>query len=146
MQNSQKPKFEIRDEIASADFIFDAYGDSLNELFASCAAACFSAMTDLEKVAPTREFSMELRGDDIEELLYGFISEIIYLKDLEKVFFSVFDVDIGSDRKSLKAVVAGETIDYNKHTIKTDVKAATYHDLQITKLDGGFRAHMVLDL
>jgi SHS2 domain-containing protein len=142
----KEPKFEIRDDIASADFIFDAYGDSLNELFVSCATACFSAMTDLETVAPIKEFSIELNGDNAEELLYGFISEIIYLKDIEKIFLSAFDVDIAPDRKSLKAVVTGEPIDYDKHTIKTDVKAATYHELEISKLDGGFKAHMVLDL
>jgi SHS2 domain-containing protein len=139
-------KFEICEEIASADYIFDAYGASLNELFAACAAACFSAMTDLEKVAPVTEFSVVINGDDVEELLYNFISELVYLKDIEKMFFSVFDVEIAPGHKSLKADVTGEPINYDKHTIMTDVKAATYHDLKITRIDGGFKAHMVIDL
>ena len=145
MQN-KKYRFELVEEIASADYIFDAYGDSLNELFAACAAACFSAMTDIEKVDPVKEFSMELQADNIEELLYGFISELIYLKDVEKTFYSVFNVDISSDQKSLKAAVVGERIDYDKHIIRIDVKAATYHDLKIEKIDGAYKAHMILDL
>ncbi len=139
-------KFEVFENVASADYLFDAYGNDLNELFAACAWACFSAMTDPEKVSPASEFTLELQGESVEELLYNFISELIYLKDAKKIFLSAFDVTIASDNSSLNAVVAGESIDYNMHTIKTDVKAATYHDLRIEKIDGGYKAHMLLDL
>jgi SHS2 domain-containing protein len=142
----QKYRFEICDEYPSADFIFDAYGDNLNELFAACASACFFAMTDPEKITPVKEFAFELRGDNPEELLYSFISELIYLKDTEKVFLSVFNVEIAPDGKSLLAAVTGEPINYDRHTIKTDVKAATYHDLKIEKVSGGYKARMILDL
>ncbi len=143
---SRKYKFEICENVASADYLFDAYGRDLNELFAACAWACFSAMTNPEKVRPSSEFTLELQGESVEELLYNFISELIYLKDAKKIFLSAFDVTIASDNSSLNAVVAGESIDYNMHTIKTDVKAATYHDLRIEKIDGGYKAHMLLDL
>jgi SHS2 domain-containing protein len=141
-----KYRFEICEEYPSADFIFDAYGNDLNELFAACASACFYAMTDLEKIKPVKEFAIELKADSAEELLYSFISELIYLKDTEKVFLSVFNVKIVPDGKSLLAAVSGESIDYDRHTIKTDVKAATYHDLKIEKVSGGYKARMILDL
>jgi SHS2 domain-containing protein len=141
-----KLRFEICDDFASGDFIFDAYGNNLNELFAACAAACFHAITDLEKVRPVRKITVEQNGENPEELLYNFISELIYLKDAEKLFLSEFDIDISPDRKALKAIVAGESIDYDRHTIKTDVKAATYHDLKIEKVDSGYKVRMVLDL
>ncbi len=134
------------ENFASADYLFDAYGNNLNELFAACAWACFSAMTNPEKVRPSSEFSVELEAENVEELLYNFISELIYLKDVKRLFLSAFDINIAADKRSLKAVVAGESIDYNMHTIKTDVKAATYHDLRIEKTDGGYKARMLLDL
>ncbi len=142
----KKYKFEVCENVASADYLFNAYGHDLNELFAACAWACFSAMTDPEKIRPASEFSLELEAENIEELLYSFISELVYLKDVEKIFLSAFNINISSDKRSLKAVVAGESIDYNKHTIKTDVKAATYHDLIIERLGDGYRAQMLLDL
>jgi SHS2 domain-containing protein len=141
-----KLRFEICDDFASGDFIFDAYGNDLNELFAACAAACFHALTDLEKVRPVRKITLEQNGEYPEELLYNFISELIYLKDTEKLFLSDFDIDISPDRKALKAIVAGEPIDYDRHTIKTDVKAATYHNLKIEKVFNGYKVRMVLDL
>jgi SHS2 domain-containing protein len=139
-------KYKVCDDFATADYIFDAYGDTLNELFAACAAACFHAITDLEKVQPLKVLKFEIKADNIEDLLFSFISELIYLKDTEKLFLSEFDIDISPDRKILKAVVAGEPIDYDKHTIKTDVKAATYHNLKIDKTDSGYKVRMLLDL
>jgi SHS2 domain-containing protein len=138
--------FNINEDHTSGDFLFEAYGDTLNELFAACAAACFYAMTDLEKIRPVKEYSLELKGESAEDLLYNFISELIYMKDVEKVFLSVFNIEIAPDCQFLNATVMGEPIDYKKHTIKTDVKAATYHDLTIQKLETGFQARMMLDL
>ncbi len=48
-------RFKIIDEIASADFVFEAYGKTLNELFCNCAYACSFAMANPEKVEKTRK-------------------------------------------------------------------------------------------
>ncbi|MEE8417325.1 MAG: archease, partial [candidate division Zixibacteria bacterium] len=82
----------------------------------------------------------------IEELLYNYIAELIFIKDAEKVFLSQFDIDISPDNTILKAVVRGELIDYNKHIIKIDVKAVTYHDLHVRVEKEGYSARMILDL
>jgi SHS2 domain-containing protein len=62
------------------------------------------------------------------------------------IFLSKFDIDIDVDDLSLKSIAWGERIDYNKHEIKTDVKAVTYHNLQIKKLQKGFEVKVILDL
>jgi SHS2 domain-containing protein len=143
---ARNDKFEIIEEGATADFVFEAYGETLNQLFANCAEACFFAMTDIERVEPVKEFNILVDGDNIDELLFSFIAELIYLKDTEKIFFSRFDVDVASDEKSLKAVVTGDHIDYIDHVIKTDVKAVTFHSLQIKKDDYGYTTRVILDL
>lgn len=138
--------FRIAEDISSADYVFDAWGESLEELFRTCALACFSAMTepDLVENRFTREFGVE--ADNIDDLLYNFMAELIYMKDVEKLFLSHFDLKIDADGRSLKAVVGGETIDYNRHVIKTDVKAVTYHGLHVRDEDGRFTVRMILDL
>ncbi len=138
--------FKIVEDIVSGDFVFDAAGNTLEELFTSCAEACFSAMTKLTKVEAADEFSISIEGDDFEELLFNFLSELIYLKDTEKTFFSKFEVSISEDSKSLKSLALGEKIDYDKHEIKTDVKAVTYHKMKIVRIDGGFKVRVILDL
>lgn len=143
---SRDTKYKIVEDGTSADFVVDVHGKTLNELFANSAEACFFAMTNIDKVRPVRELNLIVDADNIDELLYNFISELIYLKDIEKMFFSRFDVNISVDEKSLKAVVAGDIIDYINHEIKTDVKAITYHDLHIKNSDDGFMTRIVFDL
>lgn len=139
-------KIEIIEDHASADFVFDAYGRSLPDLFEACARAAFSVMTELSKVDICIERIIELNAEDINELLYAFISELIYLKDAEKLFFREFEIQVSDDNKSLTAAVKGERIDFNRHIIKTDVKAATYHDLEIKFENGYHKTRMILDL
>ena len=54
--------------------------------------------------------------------------------------------EIDIDRMSLNSVARGERIDYNKHDIKGDVKAVTYHNLQVKKTGDGYRVRVILDL
>ena len=143
---TKKPKFRVVEDTTSADFVFEAYGISTNELFANCALACFYAMTDPAIVDPVKSYKLEVKGQTIEDLLYNYMAELIFIKDTEKVFLSQFDVDILPDNTALKAVVRGALIDYNKHIIKTDVKAVTYHDLHVRADKEGYSVRMILDL
>ncbi len=143
---TKRPKFRVVEDTTSADFVFEAYGASANELFANCALACFYAMTDPTTVDPVKSYRLEVKGETIEDLLYNYMAELIFIKDTEKVFLSQFDVDILPDNTALKAIVRGEPIDYNKHIIKTDVKAATYHDLHVRADKEGYSTRMILDL
>lgn len=138
--------FEVIEDLVSGDYAFVARGKDLGELFSSCAEACFSAMTDLSKVDPVLSRAVNIGADNLEDLLFNFLAELIYLKDTEKLFFVKFDMEFGANNYSLKAVAHGEAIDYNKHEIRTDVKAVTYHNLEVRKTDGGFEARVILDL
>jgi SHS2 domain-containing protein len=143
---TKRPRFKVIEDTTSADFVFEAYGLNANELFANCALGCFYAMTDPTTIDTVKSYELEIKGETIEELLYNYMAELIFIKDSEKVFLSQFDVAITSDNTALKAVVRGESIDYNKHVIKTDVKAVTYHDLHVRVDREGYSARMILDL
>jgi SHS2 domain-containing protein len=144
--NDLKCKFEIIEDHASGDFVFDAYGLTLSELFETCAIAAFGVVTDLGRVEPLIERVIELTADDANDLLFSFISELIYLKDVEHIFFCEVNINIAADNKSLDAIVKGERIDFEKHIIKTDIKAVTYHDLNIISDGPYYKTRMILDL
>jgi len=138
--------FRIIEDIVSGDFVFEAFGKTVEELFESCAKACFSAMTELSKVDTAEKFPVDVDAENIEDLLFNFLAELIFLKDTEKIFLSEFDIKIDIDKFSLNSVAWGEMIDYNKHDIRTDVKAVTYHNLQVRQVEGEFRVRAILDL
>ncbi|KPJ48916.1 MAG: hypothetical protein AMJ41_03970 [candidate division Zixibacteria bacterium DG_27] len=142
-----KPGYRYIDEIAPADQAFEAWGASLEELFCSCAKATFEVMTDLSKVEPEKSFAIEIETETLDELLYLFLSEIIYLKDTERSFYSEFDLRIEAGNEfRLSGKVSGEKIDSERHVLKTDVKAVTYHQFQVKKRKDGYYARVVLDL
>jgi SHS2 domain-containing protein len=44
------------------------------------------------------------------------------------------------------AEVSGETINPDRHTIFTEIKAVTFHGLRLEKSDNGWEAQIILDL
>ena len=137
--------FKIIEEGAFADFEFEASAGSLEELFAVCGQAAFEAMTDLSEVELKETVNFEVEGATLEDLLFAFLAELIYLKDVQKIFFREFNVEIEGNYK-LKCAAKGESIDRDKHDLRTDVKAVTYHKLKVVKNDYGFNARVILDL
>ena len=140
------PNFKFLEDIAIADAAFEAYGDTLEELFESCALATFEVMVDTKNVKPEQKEEMLIKDLNLDDLLFDFISELIYLKDARKIFFSKFDLKISKNEEySLQGVIWGEKIDYKKQEIRRDVKAITYHMLEVKKMDSKWRAQVILD-
>lgn len=119
----------------------------MEELFTSCAEATFEVMTDLSKVDSKEPYPLEIQTESLEELLYLFLSELIYLKDTENVLFAEFDLVIETGKAfKLSGKVRGETIKPEKHILRTDVKAVTYYQFQVKETEDGYYARVVLDL
>jgi SHS2 domain-containing protein len=86
-----------------------------------------------------------VRGEDIDSLLIEWLNELIYLFDVKHILFNHFDIT-NLTHNELQAICYGEDFNTMKHTIKVEVKAATYHMLKIDKGDDGFRAKVILDI
>ena len=140
------PNFKFLEDIAIADAAFEAYGDTLEELFETCALATFEVMVDTKHVKPEQKEEIQIKDLNLDDLLFDFISELVYLKDAHKVFFSKFDLHINKKEEyELDGTVWGEKIDYKKQEIRRDVKAITYHMLEVKEMDNGWRAQVILD-
>ncbi len=128
----------------TADIGVRANGKDLEEAFAEAAKGLFSVMTDIEKVDSVGEYHIEMSARDHEELLVDFLSELVYLFEVESLLFSEFEVDIKSnDEKTLLVKARGERIDHDKHELKKAVKAVSYHDI---KVDPKGEIQVILDV
>ncbi len=145
---SDQYQYEFIDEVATADAAFRAWGDDLNGLFASCAAALFATIVELEEITLVTSQRVECRSTDLERLLYEWLSELVYLKDTRRELYSHFEVKISeaAEEVQLVAEVGGEQFDPLRHQARVDVKAVTYHRLKIEKTETGFEAFVILDL
>ncbi len=136
-------KFEIIEH--TADVGIAAYGTDLREAFANAAYGLFSLITDIDSVGEDVRHDVEVTADNREELLVAWLSELIYLFEVEGVLFSRFDI-AGLGEKKLKAACFGERIDPRRHDIKTGVKAATYHMLRVEQGEDGCRVQVLFDI
>ena len=138
-------KFKFVD-ITTADVAFEAYGKDLNELFANSALAMFEVMVNTEEIEPKVERKVELEANDLEGLLFEWLNELLFYYGSENLAFSRFEVEVDEKELKLKAKCFGEEINPARHETKTEVKAATYHNLEIKKEDGSWRARVILDI
>ena len=147
-------KFRFLDNVAIADTAFEAFGKNENELFENAATALFEEMVDTRKVSEKIKKKIKLRNENLENLLYDFLSELIYIKDVDGVVFGEFKVKIRSakDKKTRNAIYdldadcSGEKIDYSKKEFRNDVKAVTLHLFKIEKTKKGHKVTVVLDI
>ncbi len=127
----------------TSDVLFEAYGRDLKELFENSAYALFSVICQIEKVEPKIEKKIEVLGEDVKDLLFNWLQELITLVDVDGMFFSRFEVT-EIDEKHLKARCWGEEI--SKEKGGTLVKGVTYHKFGIERTKEGFKAIVSLDI
>jgi len=139
-------KYKFLEDVAIADVAFVAQGKSLEELFANCATAAFEVMVDTKQVAIRQKRNIRLENDKVEELLVDWLSELMFLKDKDKILFKEFRIGIKkSGIYRLEAQALGEKINTKRHRLRTDVKAVTYHLLDVYK-KRNWMARVVLDV
>jgi len=137
-------KFEFLD-ITTADVAFEAYGKNLNELFSNSALAMFEVMIDTEKVEPKIEKEVKVDGNDLESLMFNWLNEFLVFFGAENLVFSKFEVKVDEKNLKLEAKCLGERVNLEKHEIKAEVKAATYHKMEIKKNEF-WKARIILDI
>lgn len=128
----------------TADVGIEAEGRTLKEAFENAASGMLSIMIDPEKVAEKESYSLQVKGEDEKELLVAFLSELLYKYEVNDILPKRVDISLLTN-KNLKAKVYGEKIDLKRHTIDTQIKAVTYHQLAIEK-NKDWRIRVIFDI
>lgn len=131
----------------TADGKFQAFGKNLDEAFTNAALAMVSLMWDWEKIEKRVNFPVQVEGKDLEQLLFKFLEEIIYLLDTKNFLLgSVRNLALEKKEKgfSLQATFWGDNRPA-QYEIFGDVKAITYNEMKIEKSDY-FTIQVVVDM
>lgn len=135
------------EDVAVADVEFEATGKTLEELFVSCAEALENTMADLKSISAKTKKEIKLKSASADLLLYDFLSELVYLKDVEQLLFGKVSVKIKQNKNyELIAELWGEKINSTKHKLEDDVKAVSMHNYKIEKTKSGFKTQILLDI
>ncbi|MFW9778648.1 MAG: archease [Candidatus Heimdallarchaeota archaeon] len=129
-----------------ADIGVRGVGATLVEAFEQVALAMFEIMVETKDLQLGESDMIEIKASNREELLLEWLSELLYLKDVEGKMYGRFKVEKLSDT-SLVAKIYGEPIDIDRHKLKLEVKAATWTQLQITQTtDNKWIAQCLVDV
>ncbi|MEM1988686.1 MAG: archease [Candidatus Woesearchaeota archaeon] len=129
-------KFEFLDHLADAKVRVIA--DTIEEVFQGISDAYLDLVCKKARGFEIRTFDIPFQSDD--QLIFDFVSELIYLTDSEQ--FVPSKVKVLKDNERLSFIIEGKRLlEY-----KTYVKAITYHELKFEKKDNIFIVEFILDL
>ena len=128
-------------EIAhTADWALEVWAPDLDRLFDQAARGMYWLMATRLQPAPRIERALSLEGQDAESLLVSFLSELLYLGEIEGLGFDQFQVRVHADR--LDAVIRGAPI----AGLEKEIKAVTFHNLKLQPTAEGWEATLVVDV
>ena len=135
-----QPEAGYREVEHTADWQIEVWAPDLPLLFEQAALGMY-ALSDT-RLGPearlTRE--IELQGQDPESLLVSFLTELLYLGESQGLGFDRFNLQINGDY--LFAQVEGAPI----QTQSKEIKAVTYHNLEIRETSRGLEVSIVFDV
>jgi SHS2 domain-containing protein len=102
-------------------------------------------MLDPESVRPQGTIELEAEGGDSESLLVSWLAEILFQAETRPWAFGEFRVDEISAWR-VKGWGAGEPLDPARHKVRAEIKAPTYHMLELKEKAGRWTAQVIFDL
>jgi len=128
-----------------ADMGIEASGADLREAFRQAALGLISIVVDPSSVHLSVQKEISVEGSDVENLLVRWLSEILYLYDGEDYIAGSIEI-VKLSPTTLNAKLNGEFVDEQKHRLKMDVKAVTYHQLSVAQGPAGSTVRVFLDI
>lgn len=130
----------------TADVGLVSSGASLEEMFVNTAKGLFSLIAPLPEIRNRCDHKVRVEAQSWDELLVAWLNELIFVHEAENLLLRYFNITF-LDKNRLEALCSGEHIDFKRHNLKTEVKAATYHRLSVWQSpDGLWRARVILDV
>lgn len=135
--------FELLEHTADVGML--VVSDTLNEALAWVAKGLFSLIADLDTVTIRESIEVSVTASDRQALVVDWLNELLYRYEVEGFLPREFSVTVDETGDRLWARCWGEPLDRERHQILASVKAATYHQLELSH-NGQWRIRVILDV
>jgi SHS2 domain-containing protein len=130
----------FRERSHTADWALEVWARDEPELLATAAMGMYSLMGAHLRHEPPVHRRLDLEAPDMEGRLVCFLTELLYLGELEGEGFTQFDIHISGVR--LLVEMEGAPL----ASIAKEIKAVTYHNLVVQNEQDGLRTIIVFDV
>ena len=128
-----------------ADIGVRGRGDSREAAFEEAAVALTAVITDPDTVSCRESVTIACEAPDLELLFVDWLNALVYEMATRRMLFRSYRVTL--DGTHLHATACGEPIEVIRHQPATEVKGATYTELEVREdPPGEWRAQCVVDV
>ncbi|MCJ7623466.1 MAG: archease [Anaerolineaceae bacterium] len=138
--NSNKSDAGFVEVIHTADLAIRVWAPDYKCLLITALKAMYSLM-DINLIREEKVFcNFTLEAEDLEGMLVAFLSEFLFMVESENLAFD--QVDLIQQGNCFSVQAEGSLIEpmYN------EIKAVTYHNLSVDKIEEGFEVTIVFDV
>jgi SHS2 domain-containing protein len=129
----------------TADLGINVRGENLKDLFETAAKALMHLMIDGESQDKTSDMNITISGQDLPDLLVQWLGEILYLfegEDLVVTSIHINSLSFSRLNATLRTVPFNPTV----HEILSEIKAVTYHQIQVIEKESFWEAQVIFDM
>ena len=140
---ARTPVYELMDH--TADLGIRVKGKDLIDLFENGGRALLNLMVRVRSRGKSVPLSLKVEGNDLPDLMVRWLSEILYLFEGEKVLATSIKINSLSST-GLEATLRTSPYDPRIHEIIREIKAVTYHGIEVIEKKGLWEASIIFDL
>jgi SHS2 domain-containing protein len=133
----------------TTDAYIQANGSTFEEALEYAGVALFDTMCEVKSISPEHADNIQVTGTDEVALAYNWLEALLLKFELERKVYSKFKVRLvktPSNEFKVVAKVFGETWNRKKHGAKVEVKAVTYHRMEVSRDGAVTILRFILDL
>ena len=142
------PKNELSYKLLdhATDAFIEVTAPNLKEAFLVAANSVIDTTLDKDTVEEKEKMVIRVKGKDLPYLLFNWLEAVIYQLITEGFAIKRIELDLQkNDEYEISATTHGEPIDLKKHNFKVEIKAPTFHEMNIAE-DGQVKMKFLLDL
>jgi SHS2 domain-containing protein len=129
----------------TADLRIRVTGSDQAELFENAGLALFDLICDSAPQASTDTARLVVTGDDPADLMVNYLRELLYLWTGGDKLAKMIHIEAISDTRLKARVTTGPFLPESE-AIAHEIKAVTYHQIEVAPTSAGWQATVVFDI
>ena len=143
VMSTTTPDYTLLDH--TADLGIKIRGTDLKDLFESAGKALIHLMLKGATPGKTSSMKITVSGEDLADLMVRWLGEILYLFEGENLVVNYINIhDITPYR--LEATLKTVPFDPQVHEILSEIKAVTYHQIEVANKGDQWEARVIFDI
>ena len=138
----KKPSYELIDH--TADLGIHVFGGNPKDLFQNAAMALMDQLVEPVDRFARQEKRITIEGNDWPDLMVNWLREILYLWAGDEIVAQSVQIESIAEN-SLVADLRVEPFSPEWHKLKSEIKAVTYHQVQVFDTGNRWEAKVIFD-